>query len=125
MKHANILLSTALLALSGCVHPKPILATHGWVREQASATTTSLEGIVCDQTGYQREGVLVQLLTPDGRYRIGSSQTDANGRFHFRSHANKAYILRFSLNGFNDLDLTVETSANVKQPLQVTLHISN
>ena len=114
-----------VLVGTGCVHPKPVLPTHGWVREEAHASARSLSGLVLDQQGGPREGVLVQLLTPDRKHRVADSRTDARGRFSFSSRANETYLLRFSLEGFNDVDLIVDTVASAQAPLKVALHISN
>lgn len=78
-----------------------------------------------DIHGTPREGVLVQLLSPDKTFLIASCQTDAQGRFRFRSRAGRVYLLRFALEGFNDLDLAVTTSAQAHQPLKIELNISN
>lgn len=121
----SLAVAIMFLASIGCSHHKPILPTHGWIREEGNATAKSLEGTVVDMHGRPKEGVLVQVLSPDKTYLIASCHTDAQGGFHFRSHTGRVYLLRFALEGFNDLDLAVSTFAQAHQPLKIELNISN
>lgn len=94
------------------------------VRIEKPFVANSLSGIVTDKNDSEMPGVTVERLTPEWKKEIDSVKMNYKGKFCFKDLPPGTYYLRFSANGFNQLEVKVELKKHAKKKLRFKLEIS-
>ena len=103
--------SLLLLFTLAAVHPALV-----------SAQTTTVSGSVEDQAGGRLPGVSIELLPATGALR--TTQSDAQGTFHFDSVPPGHYAVTFALPSFLGVRREIDVVASLPTRVDVTLRVS-
>lgn len=101
-----------------------ISAQHEIVEIEQPQSAKAVAGVVVDPSGAPLSGVTVEERSEDWKAVLRSTETDENGRFHFKPSQNKTvYYLYLSRYGFNWLRIKLQLSKTAKSPLVVKMPI--
>ncbi len=93
------------------------------VRIDKPFVARSLSGIIVNVNGETMPFVKVKRLTAGWKNEIESLETEPDGKFNFRKLPLGTYYLKFSAEGFNEMEVKVRLKKHSKAKLKFVLEI--